>query len=51
MNRNAQSDGGPVALLARPLHELFAEAHRTLAEAWKERERLGSEPASTLADF
>jgi hypothetical protein len=38
-------------LLDRLLDELVAEAHRTLAEAWKERERLGSEPASALDDF
>jgi uncharacterized protein YfaS (alpha-2-macroglobulin family) len=48
--RERVASSGPVDLKSWTYDQIIAEAHRAFAEAWKERERLGSAPVQSLSE-
>jgi hypothetical protein len=49
--RERVASSGPVDLKSWSYEQIITEAHRTFAEAWKEREQLGSAPVQSLSEY
>jgi uncharacterized protein YfaS (alpha-2-macroglobulin family) len=49
--RERVASTGPVDLKAWTYEQIITETHRTFAEVWKERERLGGEPVGLLSEY